>query len=89
MRSKCKTIDDKLLLKKMIGDIKELSSNEQLLEFGDKTKIPGLKDGLSSIMAESGSSLLALFGTKEKWKKQLERRWQINFVRVQLGCLNQ
>lgn len=71
----------------MIGDIKELSSNEQLLEFWDKTIIPGLKDGLSSIMAESGSSLLALFGTKEKIEKTAGEEMTKKFCSGSVGIL--
>lgn len=52
-----------------IKEIRGLKSNEELKEYWEKNIIPSLKDGLSSILTESGTSLVALFGTKEKISK--------------------
>ena len=49
--------------------IKEIESKEELLEYWNSMMLPKLNDGLASILAESGTSMIALFSTRGKIAK--------------------
>lgn len=53
----------------LMGQIKEIESKEELLEYWNVMMLPRLNDGLASILAESGTSMIALFTTREKIAK--------------------
>lgn len=50
----------------LIGQIKKISSGSELMKFWDDVLQPGLNDGLASILAESGTSLVPLFSLRKK-----------------------
>lgn len=50
----------------LIGQIKKISSGSELMRFWDDVLQPGLNDGLASILAESGTSLVPLFSLRKK-----------------------
>ena len=45
----------------LISQVKKIDNNEELMKFWDDVLMPNLSDGLASIMAESGMSLVPLF----------------------------
>lgn len=53
----------------MTAKIKTVNSNKELMELWDNVMLPALNDGLASIMAESGMSLVPLFSLKKKITK--------------------
>ena len=57
------------ICRQKIGKIRLLDSNEELLSYWKSDMLPALNDGLASIMAESGMSLLPLFTTRKKFAK--------------------
>ena len=53
----------------LIEEIRRIDSNEALMKYWDDVLVKNLNDGLASIMAESGMSLVPLFGTRKKIAK--------------------
>lgn len=53
----------------LISEIRRIDSNAALMKYWDEVMQPKLNDGLASIMAESGMSLVPLFGTRKKIAK--------------------
>ena len=53
----------------LIGEIRKINDNESLMKYWDEVLLPKLNDGLASILAESGMSLVPLFGTRKKIAK--------------------
>ena len=54
---------------RLISEIREIDNNAELMSYWDKVLLPGLNDGLASILSESGMSLVPLFGTRKKIAK--------------------
>ena len=50
----------------LISQIKTIGSNDELMAFWDDVLQPKLNDGLASILAESGTSLVPLFSLRKK-----------------------
>ena len=53
----------------LIDEIHKINSSSELMTYWDDVLIPKLNDGLASILTESGTSLLPLFGTRKKIAK--------------------
>ena len=53
----------------LIAEIKKIGDNASLMAYWDDVLLPKLNDGLASILAESGMSLVPLFGTRKKISK--------------------
>lgn len=53
----------------LIEEIKKIGDNASLMAYWDDVLLPKLNDGLASILAESGMSLVPLFGTRKKIAK--------------------
>ena len=53
----------------LIDEIHKINSSSELMAYWDNVLIKKLNDGLASIMAESGMSLVPLFGTRKKIAK--------------------
>ena len=53
----------------LIAQIKDISTCDDLMKFWDEVLQPRLNDGLASIMAESGLSLVPLFSLRKKISK--------------------
>ena len=50
----------------LISEIRKINDNASLMKYWDEVLLPKLNDGLASILAESGMSLVPLFGTRKK-----------------------
>lgn len=50
----------------LIAEIRAISNNSALMKYWDDVLVPKLNDGLASILAESGMSLVPLFGSRKK-----------------------
>ena len=50
----------------LISEIKKINDSKALMDYWDRVLVPYLNDGLASIMAESGMSLVPLFSLKKK-----------------------
>ena len=59
---------DKISLS-LIEEIRRINSSSELMAYWDNVLVKNLNDGLASIMAESGMSLVPLFGTRKKIAK--------------------
>ena len=57
-------LDD--ISEELISEIRKIDSNTDLMKYWDNVMLPKLNDGLASILAESGMSLVPLFGTRKK-----------------------
>ena len=55
-----------IISEELIGRIKTIGSNAELMAFWDEVLQPKLNDGLASILAESGTSLVPLFSLRKK-----------------------
>ena len=53
----------------LIDEIRKIDSSDALMRYWDDVLVKNLNDGLASIMAESGMSLVPLFGTRKKISK--------------------
>ena len=60
-------LDD--ISEELIAEIKKIDNNSALMRYWDEVLQPKLNDGLASILAESGMSLVPLFGTRKKIAK--------------------
>ncbi len=59
---------DKISLS-LIEEIRRINSSSELMAYWENVLVKNLNDGLASIMAESGMSLVPLFGTRKKIAK--------------------
>ena len=50
----------------MIAEIKAIDSEEKLLKYWEEVCIPKLRDGMSSVIGQSGTSMVPLFNTRNK-----------------------
>ena len=50
----------------MIAEIKSIESEEKLLKYWEEVCIPKLRDGMSSVIGQSGTSMVPLFNTRNK-----------------------
>ena len=57
------------LSKELAREINTIGTKDELMKYWDDVLIPKLRDGLASIVTESGTSLLPLFGTRKKIAK--------------------
>ena len=55
--------------RKLIGEIRQLDTNEKIYRYGGDVLIPKLVDGLTAIMASSGMKMVPLFKTRGKLSK--------------------
>ena len=55
-----------VISEELIGHMKTIGSNAELIAFWDDVLQPKLNDGLASILAESGTSLVPLFSLRKK-----------------------
>ena len=53
----------------MIAEIKTIESEEKLLQYWDEVCIPRLRDGMASVIGQSGTSMVPLFNTRNKISK--------------------
>lgn len=53
----------------LIAEIRKINDNTSLMKYWDEVLVPKLNDGLASILAESGMSLVPLFGSRKKIAK--------------------
>ena len=60
-------LDD--ISEELIAEIRRINDNSALMRYWDEVMLPKLNDGLASILAESGMSLVPLFGTRKKIAK--------------------
>lgn len=60
-------LDD--ISEELIREIRGIGDNPSLMKYWDDILVPKLNDGLASILAESGMSLVPLFGTRKKIAK--------------------
>ena len=60
-------LDD--ISEELIAEIRNIGSSGELMKYWDEVLLPKLNDGLASILAESGMSLVPLFGTRKKIAK--------------------
>ncbi len=60
-------LDD--ISEELICEIHGIGDNASLMKYWDDILVPKLNDGLASILAESGMSLVPLFGTRKKIAK--------------------
>ena len=60
-------LDD--ISEELISEIREIGDSPALMKYWDDVLLPKLNDGLASILAESGMSLVPLFGTRKKIAK--------------------
>lgn len=57
------------IAREMIGEIRETESKEALYRYWEEEMLPKLKDGMASIIGQSGSSMVPLFNTRSKIEK--------------------
>lgn len=57
------------IAREMIGEIHELGSLQTLNEYWEKSMLPRLRDGMASVIGQSGTSMLPLFNTRSQIAK--------------------
>ena len=69
-RQKHQMVEDMpAIARELMEEIRKIGSRQELLECWEKVLIPKLNDGLASIFAECGTSMIALFTTRGKIAK--------------------
>ena len=57
------------IAREMIGEIRETESREALYRYWEDAMLPKLRDGMASIIGQSGTSMVPLFNTRSKIEK--------------------
>lgn len=57
------------IAREMIGEIHEIESLPALNEYWEKSMLPRLRDGMASVIGQSGTSMLPLFNTRSQIAK--------------------
>ena len=57
------------IARNMIGEIREIQSEEELYRYWEDAMLPKLRDGMASIIGQSGTSMVPLFNTRNKIAK--------------------